>query len=409
MMHATTRRVGYVAKVFPRLSETFIVTELLAQERAGIDVEIFSLRASDDQGSHGAHARLRAPVTYLVDRDLTLGRLLDEVIAARGRGDVDAMLRAARDLHPREVAQALELARLVHERGIDHLHVHFAGVAATVTRLAAGLAGVTYSLTAHAKDIFHKEVDRVHLAELLSDASAVISVSDFNVAHLRREVPEAASRIHRVYNGIELEEFPFTSPADRPPRILGVGRFVEKKGFGDLIDACAVLRRSGHRFECRLVGQGALEQDLRRRVIRHGLEDVVTFAGPASQEDVRAEMTAAAVVAAPCVVGADGNRDGLPAVVLEAMALGTPVVATPVTGIPEVLRHGRTGLHVPQRAPAQLAAALARLLHDDDLRVALADRARRLIEQRFDVDHNVADWRAVVLREGSRASRARVR
>ena len=203
--------------------------------------------------------------------------------------------------------------------------------------------------------------------------------------------------------------FPFTFPAERAPRILGVGRLVEKKGFGDLIDACAVLAATGREFECRIVGQGALEKDLRARVAHHGLEEVVTFAGAASQEQVREEMHAAAAVAAPCVVGADGNRDGLPTVLLEAMALGTPCVATPVTGIPEILHHERTGLEVPEHSPVTLAAALARLLDDVDLRMRLAARARLLIEDRFDIDHNVAGWRDVVLAEVPGAHRVRVR
>jgi colanic acid/amylovoran biosynthesis glycosyltransferase len=408
-MPRSRRRVGYVAKVFPRLSETFIVSELLAQERAGLDVEVFSLRRSEDRGAHGAHARLRAPVTYVGEGEPTLGALLAGLAEASPTGDLEAMVALAGQQHPREVAQALELARHVRAREIDHLHAHFANVAATVARMAAALAGITYSVTAHAKDIFHEDVTPEHLHGVLTHASAVISVSDFNVAHLRRLFPEAAARVHRVYNGIELAHFPFLFPAERAPRILGVGRLVEKKGFGDLIDACAVLTATGREFECRIVGQGALEKDLRARVAHHGLEEVVTFAGPASQEQVREEMHAAAAVAAPCVVGADGNRDGLPTVLLEAMALGTPCVATSVTGIPEILHHERTGLEIPEHSPVTLAAALARLLDDVDLRMRLAARARLLIEERFDIDHNVAGWRDVVLTEVPHAHRVRVR
>jgi len=408
MRMRTLRRVGYVAKVFPRLSETFIVSELLAQERAGLDVEVFSLRPSVDRGVHDAHARLRARVTYLDDGDPTLGALLGELAAAAPTGDLEAMIALVAHEHPREVAQALELVRHVHAREIEHLHVHCVNAAATVARLAATLAGITYSVTAHAEDIFHEDVTRKHLHGVLTGASAVISVSDFNVAHLRRQFPDVAARVHRVYNGIELDRFPFTFPAERPPVISGVGRLVEKKGFGDLIDACALLAATGRDFKCRVVGQGALEDDLRARIARHGLEGVVTLAGPASQEEVRAEMRSAAVLAAPSIVGADGDRDGLPTVLLEAMALGTPCVATGVAGIPEVLQDGRTGLQVPQRSPVELAAALGRLLDDINVRVELAARARLLMEERFDVHHNVAGWRNVVLKGVPDASRLRL-
>lgn len=405
-------RVGYVVKVFPRRSETFILTELLAQERAGLDVEVFSLRPSADGDAHAALGRLEARVTYVADGDPTLGEvllaLMPELAAADRCADVDRMLRMASTEKPRDVLQAVGLAALVRERGITHLHAHFANVAATVARMAAALAGITYSVTAHAKDIFHEEVEAAKLAAIVEDAESVISVSDFNVAHLRREVPAAAARVHRVYNGIELEHFPFSVPRDRPPRILAVGRLVEKKGFDDLIEACALLAEDGELFECRIVGEGVMGDELRRQVARRGLEEIVTFTGAASQEQVRAEMTSAAVLAVPCVVGADGNRDGLPTVLLEAMALGTPCVATPVTGIPEVLLDGRTGIEVPQRAPIALASALALVLGAEDLRVALARGARQLIEERFDVDRNVADWRHVVLEEVPDADRLRL-
>jgi glycosyltransferase involved in cell wall biosynthesis len=405
-------RVGYVTKVFPRLSETFIVSELLAQERAGLDVEVFSLRPSVDRGAHASHARLLAPVTYLPSDGITVGTMLGALEEAHAVGDPDQTVLDAWEESPRELVQALRLACVIRERSIGHLHVHFANVAATVGRLAARLAGVPYTITAHAKDIFHEDVRRAQLRRLLDDASAVITVSDFNVEHLRREFPALAARVHRVYNGLELDRFPFSSPDARPPRIVAVGRLVEKKGFCDLIDACAVLARDGRRFECRIVGQGVLEEELRARVRDHGLESVVTITGPASEEVVRAEMTAAAALAAPCVVGSDGNRDGLPTVVLEAMALGTPVVGTDVTGLPEVLEQERTGLVVPQRCPRELAGALARVLDDAALRVRVARRARELVEERFDVDRNAAALRAVMLgrrTEEADARRVRVR
>jgi glycosyltransferase involved in cell wall biosynthesis len=388
-------RIGYVAEVFPRHSETFIVTELLAHEQAGLDVEVFSLRRSSDHGAHAAHARLRAPITE-VPEEVSIGGLLDE-LGTRPLGVAEELVDWARAEDPRDVVQALRLAALVRERGIDHLHAHFANVAATVTRMAARLAGVPYSITAHAKDIFHDDVRPEQLRRVLEDAAAVVTVSEFNVAHLRAVCPGVTERLHRVYNGLELERFPFTSPATRLPRIVGVGRLVEKQGFGDLVAACALLAAQGRRFECRIVGGGEFEGQLRSAVDRLGLQHVVTFVGPVSQETVREEITAAAALAAPCVVGADGDREGLPTVLLEAMALGTPCIATDVTGIPEVLLDDRTGLAVAQRDPAGLADALGRLLDDEELRVLLARAARRLIEARFDAEETSACWRAAVL------------
>src|SRR5262249_16325102 len=161
-------------------------------------------------------------------------------------------------------------------------------------------------------------------------------------------------------------------PHERPPRIVAVGRLVEKKGFEDLVDACAILAERGRDFECRIVGTGELEAQLAARIAARGLAGRVVLVGPRPLDEVAREVQGAAALAAACVVGSDGNRDGLPTTLLEAMALGTPCVATDVTGIPEVVRDGETGILVPQHDPTALAAALAYLLDDPEARVRLA-------------------------------------
>jgi glycosyltransferase involved in cell wall biosynthesis len=385
-------RVAYVVKVYPRLSETFVVNELLAHERAGADLEVVSLRPPADGRLHPATGRVRAPIAYLPASGLRAEGLWDELRAAER--EAPGAWEALRDAPTaREAHQAVLLARAVRERGIDHLHAHFANDAATVARMAAALAGVTYSLTAHAKDIFHEDVDPARLARDLTDAAVAVTVSDFNLAHLRWVAP--AARLARVYNGLDLAAFGFAGPHGRSRRIVAVGRLVEKKGFADLVDACALLRDAGVAFGCDIVGGGVLAEALEAQVAERGLGDVVRLLGPRGQDEVRELVQGASVLAAPCVVGPDGNRDGLPTVLLEAMALGTPCVATDVTGIPEAVVHGRTGLVVGQHDPAGLADALRRLLDDDALRVRLATAARGLVEERFDADQSAAELRAL--------------
>ena len=378
-------RVGYVVKMYPRFSETFIVTELLAMQANGGRCEIFSLRPPADARFHASLADVTAPVTYLRSEGLRAGDLWTLLRTASSElgslaDHVDALLAT----EVRDAAQAVQLALLVRQRGITHLHAHFASVSTTVARLAARLAGITYSFTAHAKDIFHSEVDADELRQKLADADSVVTVSRFNLRHLQDTFGSDAARVRLVYNGLDLDEFGYSEPLHRPPVVAAVGRLVEKKGFGDLLTAIARLRDRGRELRLELVGTGLLADELAAQVQTLGLQDLVTMYGALPQNEVRRIVRGAAVFAAPCVVAEDGNRDGLPTVVLEAMALGTPVVATPVTGIPEVVTDGVTGLLVPEHDPDALAAALTRVLDDPALSASLAKAARSRVEVDFD-------------------------
>jgi glycosyltransferase involved in cell wall biosynthesis len=294
-----------------------------------------------------------------------------------------------------EVHQALALARQVRARGITHLHAHFGNVATAVARLAGYFAGVPYSFTAHARDIFHEKVVPADLARKLADAKSVVTVSDYNLAFLERNYGAAAQTVRRIYNGLDMGRFGFAEAGERPPVIVSVGRLIDKKGFEDLIDACGLLRQRGRDFSCLIIGSGPLEEALKARIGRLGLEDAVRMLGSLPQEDVVRQVQAAAAFAAPCVVGPDGDRDGLPTVLLEAMALGTACVSTDVTGIPEILHDGETGLMVGQHDAVALADALERLLDDGALRRRLAQNARRLMEHQFDIHANAARMREV--------------
>jgi len=227
------------------------------------------------------------------------------------------------------------------------------------------------------------------------DAAGIVTVSDFNVAHLKSVLGPDACPIHRIYNGLDLRAFPFVDDGREPGCIVAVGRLVEKKGFEDLLCACAIMKRAGRVFRCELLGDGALREKLEAMVVELGIGDCVAMLGPRPREEVVERVTRATVMAAPCVVGADGNRDGLPTVLLEAMALGTPCISTPVTGIPEVVRNEQTGLLVPEHAPEKLAIALGRMLDDQAFARQCAGNARGLMEASFDLHHNTAQIREV--------------
>lgn len=389
-------RIGYVLKRYPRYSETFVVNEILALEQRGLALDIFTLRPPCETHFQDIIARVRAPVHYLPPRASRAVDFWEALQAAAQWVSAERLLDAARDESAHDVYQALLLAQIIRERGIGHLHAHFATSATGVARMAARFAGIGYSFTAHAKDIYHDSVIGDDLGRKLAEASAVVTVSDYNLNHLRECFGDA--RVARLYNGLDLDDFPYRSPADRPPHIVAVGRLVEKKGFADLIDACSLLVERGCHFDCQLIGGGELEAELRERIAARGLQQRVELTGPLPQREVVRRVQAGAVLAAPCVIGRDSNRDGLPTVLLEAMALGTPCVSTDVTGIPEVLSDEVTGLQVPQHDPAALAAALERLLADAALRVRLAEAARQRIEQDFDVRRNVAGLQRIFAR-----------
>jgi glycosyltransferase involved in cell wall biosynthesis len=260
------------------------------------------------------------------------------------------------------------------------------------------MAGMTYSFTAHAKDIFHQDVNCNQLQGLIREAAYVITVSDFNRSFLSDMAPDSAAQIHRVYNGLDLRKYPFRPFGDRPESIVAVGRLVEKKGFDVLIEACRLLRDDGIVVPCRIIGVGDQQTALARQVEALSLVDQISFVGALTHARVIEEVSSASLFAAPCVVGADGNRDGLPTVLLEAMALGTPCISTDVTGIPELLDHQRTGLCVPQRDPRALADAIRLLLSDRALASRLATYARERIEQEFD---NAVTGRRIAALHGS--------
>jgi len=389
-------RVGYVVKRYPRYSETFVVAEIAAHEAAGLEVEIFSLYPPNDTHFQDAIARVRAPVCYLPSQGLKavdLWAALED--AAATLPGMWGELEAARGEEAVSVCQAAVLASEVRRRAIDHLHAHFASAPATVSRLASRLAKVPYTFTAHAKDIFHESVRPEDLRRKLAEAAAVVTVSGYNWDHLRRTYGAAAARLYHVYNGLDLDQFRYESPAERPPRIAAVGRLIEKKGFADLVDACAILRDRGIAFRCEIVGTGPLELALQELVQQRSLDGLVQLLGPRPRCEVIEHIRSAAVLAAPCVVGSDGDRDGLPTVLLEAMALGTPCVATAVTAIPELLNPGEAGLVVPEHDPPALAVALERLLTDPTLRERAATQARRRMEADFDIRRTAAQLRAI--------------
>jgi glycosyltransferase involved in cell wall biosynthesis len=394
--------IGYVVSTWPRLSQTFVLNEVLSLEKRGVSVRIFSTKDPGGEPVHAKLARVRAPVAYLSLRGRGRAILGSHARLARGRPGAYArtLLRALRYGRPdvlRRFLQAGHLADLVRRDPVTHLHAHFATAPALVAMFAHDLVGVPYSFTAHARDIYVDTPPALLRAEMEA-AQAVVTVSEYNRQYLLGRSPHVNGKVRCVECGLDLSEFRFRWPraADPgPPIILAVARLVEKKGLGDLILAADMLRSQGHRFRVQIIGDGPLRQALERRVAEHGLRDDVTLLGAQPHEIVRAAYDRAAVFVLPCVVAGDGDRDGLPNVLLEAMASGLPVVSTAVVGIPDLIASERDGLVIPPNDAGALASALARLLVDPPLRDRLARAARDKIEARFSIDRSAEQLLAI--------------
>lgn len=391
--HEQGPRVGYVVSTWPRLSQTFVLNEILALERCGLSVRIFSTKAPRAEPVNAKVAQVRAPVAYLNFRGHLGAILLGNLRIARDLpGDyLRTMIRALRYGRPsvlKRFFQAGYLADLVRRETVTHLHAHFTTAPTQVAMFTHELVSVPYSFTAHARDIYADTHAGLLRAEM-ECAQAVVTVSAYNREYLHRIKPDVSGKVRCIDYGLDLSEINFRWPRASdppPPIILAVARLVEKKGLGDLILAVDIVRKHGYRFRVQIIGDGELRHALRRRVAECGLQDCVTLLGAQPHEKVRLAYERAAIFALPCVVAADGDRDGLPNVLLEAMASGVPVVSTPVVGIPELIESECNGLLTPPSDPPSLAKTLERLLTNAQLRDQLARAARCKIEERFSVD-----------------------
>ncbi|GAC1449633.1 MAG: glycosyltransferase family 4 protein [Pseudarthrobacter sp.] len=390
---------AYILKMYPRFSETFIVSEILAREAAGDRIEIFSLRPPRDPRFHAELARVQAPVTY-VDRPLKTADLWEAFHAAEEAGLTDAVARNFAELaaaEPDDAVQALNLATALRQRNIRHMHVHFASVATSVARLTSAITGIPYSFTAHAVDIFQDSVRGEDLRIKLEQAHHAVTISSYNLRYLRQRFPASTSRLHLVRNGVELERFPYRDPLPvrATVRVAAVGRLVEKKGFQHLLPAAAELVAQGFRLEVRIAGAGVLAGELQDSIERLRLTDTVQLVGALTQDQIQELLRSSDVFVAPCVVAADGNADGMPTVLLEAMAAGVPCIGTAITGIPEVVRDGHTGILARPGNAHALAQAIHRICAASTDRSAMARNARALIEHDYDARRQAQTLRAL--------------
>jgi colanic acid/amylovoran biosynthesis glycosyltransferase len=398
------RAVGYVVRKFPVLSETFILNEILALEAKGVEVHVFALAPTRDPRFHEGVVRMKAPIHY-VPGATELRALLRQARrqAARDpqryRRELLGVLATGRPKLLWRFLQASWIADRARRAGVRHLHAHFASHPTTVARQASRLLDVPFSFTAHAFDIYRDAKPRV-IARKMSDARFTVTVSDYNVDFLRAIVNGSGARIELIRNGIDMARFaPPPAHAAGAFRLLAVARLVEKKGLALLVEACRELRARGLEFRCDIIGKGAQKAALDALIREWDLRAHVRLLGALPQQEIVAHYHAAHALVLPCVVGRDGNRDGLPVSIVEALACGLPVISTPVTGIPEAVRHGENGLIVPSGDAAALADAVALLMRDPALLARLRAGARPSVIHEFDEQRTAARLYALLHEE----------
>lgn len=386
-----TLRVLYIVSLFPCWSETFIVREMHALVERGVDLGILSLKPHSETIVQERAAELlprtRHPRAALASMLAFLGLFVRHPAKV---GGFVAMLVAGMWRQPRVLFNSLgALCRVAGQwrwiAGFDPqlIHAPWATYPATAAWFASHLLDRPFSFTSRAHDIF---VEDHMMARKLADTALAVTITRNNVRHLGRWMASpGAVPVEIVHSSLDLGELPFVEGPRAPDQLLSVGRLDPIKGFDVLLPALADLRRRGLDFRSTIIGEGPERARLEALRDELGLGDVVVFAGARPHTEVRAAMATATLMVMPCVVTPEGNADGIPNVLTEAMASGLPVVSTRVSGIPELIDDGASGRLVEQRDPAALADAVASMLADPVFRGNCAREGRRKIEKEFDV------------------------
>lgn len=395
-------KIAYVVVMFPCYSETFVKREILEIESRGIEVTILSLRSFSEKIMDGDARPLLSRTLYspyLLSLDLLRSNLYFLFRRPKAYLGIIRLFISRLILHPRVFVKSVALfpksvhfARLLREKGVGHVHSHFTNYPATAAYIIYRLTGIPFTMTAHAHDIFQNQL---LLREKISVAMRLFTISEYN----RRFILEkcrgvSPEKIEVLHSGVDVSRMP-RALAERPagdPLILSVGRMVAMKGFDTLIRSAAILRGRGIRFRCTIVGEGPERKRLTKLIDDLSLHDVVNIVGALERNEVLKLMERCTVFVLACRPAGRkcGVMDGIPGGLYESMGMGLPVVSCAVSGIPELVVDGQTGLLVPPGDERRLTEALGRLLEDEGLRKRVAEAGRKKVEVEFNLK-KVAD------------------
>ena len=405
------KEIAYILLRFPSVTETFVAEEIRRIRGLGRQVSIYSLLPPKPGPIHPVSAELQSVVRYapaLYAPALWLAQLssmfrhpqiyfhLLRTLLTQPSSSISIYLKRLVIF-----LKSVWLSETMLKRQIQSIHTHFAWLSAASAAIVSALIHRPFTLTTHAFDIYSSKSD---LFRWTTDAAdRLITISDYNKrAMLDKNTSLTASKIHVIRCGVDLDAF---RPV--PDRRIGeiiqltsVGSLIEKKGHVFLIRACRELKTWGIRFHCVIIGEGPLEPSLRALIHELDVQDEVVLVGRQKQTKVRERLGQTDIFVLACLVTQDGDRDGIPVAIMEAMAMGVPVISTPVTGIPELIQHETTGLLTPEQDARQLAEAILRLSQDPSLHEKLSHQGRMMIEQNYDIRKNVNQLLAVFQQVG---------
>jgi glycosyltransferase involved in cell wall biosynthesis len=389
-------RIAYLFARYPVLSQTFIDTEILALERMGVELEIYSIYAPPTSFRHGHHARMKAPIFYAPPQSLM--KLGEQEARKSGRWPVALVADHDRRFGTEHKAalrarNALYLADLFKERAITHCHVHFANTATHTAIFVKHLSGIPYSMSTHGQDFMVDLGSDDLLREFAKEAEFVANETEWSKGVLQKLCPASADKMIRVFNGMDLTNFQKVSavPENPAPRIVSTGRLIEFKGFHHLIAASAKLRDRGVAFQCDIVGEGPWRAQLQAQIDELKLGGFVRLTGALPQEEVFRALRECDIFALACIVDRNGASDVFPTVILESMASAKPVVSTRIAGVPEQIVDGETGFICEPGDEEGLANALEKVLRSPELRRQFGEAGRRRLEKEFSVEKTVLE------------------
>lgn len=414
-------KIAYVVSMFPRLSETFILNELLDHEKAGVDVSIFSIKKCNESVVHDKAVNFVDKTTYidgdfwiviwflhlflLASKPFTYLSLLYKLLVFKNT-DINVKIKSLIIFF-----YSPYFYRSVRRENITYLHAHFATYPALLAWIISKFSGIPFSVTAHAYDIY---LNQDILKIISDDVMNIVTISDFNKKFILEKLgwksSEQADKIQIIHCGIDLAVYGFNATRRKPSgangkfRILSVGRLSGIKGFSYLLDALSLLKQDGYDFSCEIIGNGPFKDKLATQLESLKLGGCVTFLGAKKSEEVLVSMSEADLFVLACAVCKNEGQDGIPVAFMEAMALGVPVIGTRISGIPELIVHGKTGLCAETENPVSLKNNIATLIDDYGQTFAMVKNARSIIEQEFDIEKNSRRLREIFAKGCSKAS-----